>query len=174
MEIALQIDKLTPCLIERATGKIFNTVFKLTTNSDVKSLQSKGWLFDWSNLEVEDANIYKLTLENGEDIQGLIATKVTTGSVYVALVESAPHNLGANKKYVGVGGHLFAIAIKLSLKNDFGGFIHFDTKNMELVEHYTKLLGAKHIGGFHEYRMIVDVDEAKIVMDKYTLEGDLE
>ena len=45
---------------------------------------------------------------------------------------------------------------------------------MELVEHYTKLLGAKHIGGFHEYRMIVDADEAKKVMDEYTLKGDLE
>ena len=66
MELNIQIDKLTPCLIEQATGKIFNTVFKLTTDSDVKNLQSEGWLFDWSNLEIEDANIYKLTLENSQ------------------------------------------------------------------------------------------------------------
>jgi len=173
MEITIQIDKLTPCLIEKSTGKILNTVFKLATDSDVKGLRKKGWLFDWANLEVEDANIYKLLIENDDTIQGLVATKVETGSVYVPLVESAPHNLGDDKKYVGVGGHLFAVAIKLSYKNDFGGFIHFDTKNMQLVEHYTRLLGAKHIGGFHEYRMIVDVDEAKKVIDEYTLKGDL-
>ena len=153
---------------------MLTTIFKLATDSDVRDLQAKGWLFDWSNLEIENVNIYKLLIEGNVEIQGLVATKVMTGSVYVALVESAPHNLGENKKYIGVGGHLFAIAIKLSYKNDFGGFVHFDTKNLQLVEHYTKLLGAKHIGGFHEYRMIVDVDEAKNVLDEYTLKGDLE
>ena len=174
MELSIQIDKLTPCLIEQSTGKIFSTTFKLATDDDVKGLRKKGWLFDWSNLEVDGGNVYKLLIENDDIIQGLVATKVEKGSVYVALVESAPHNLGDNKKYIGVGGHLFAIAIKLSYKNDFGGFIHFDTKNMSLVNHYTQLLGAQHIGGFHEYRMIVDTEEARKVMDEYTLKGDLE
>ena len=92
MEITIQIDKLTPCLIEKHTGKKLNTVFKIASDADVEGLRKKGWLFDWANLDVENANIYKLLIVNDDTIQGLVATKVETGSVYVPLVESAPHN----------------------------------------------------------------------------------
>jgi hypothetical protein len=54
---------------------------------------------------------------------------------------SAPHNRDENKKYAGVGGHLFAIAIKLSIANGFDGYICFEAKNLELVEHYAIMLG---------------------------------
>jgi len=174
VELDILIDKLTPCLIERATGKILNTEFKLAQYSEVKGLQNKEWHFDWTSIELDDCNIYKLLLKNDNVIQGLVATKVVKGAVYVALVESAPHNFGGNKQYEGVGGHLFAIAIKLSNKNGFGGFIYFETKNMELVKHYTKTLGAMHTGGNHEYRMIVEEAQAQKVIEQYSLEGDLE
>jgi len=74
---------------------------------------------------------------------------------------------------LGVGGHLFAIAIKLSYMNGFNGFIYFDAKNMDLVKHYEEILGASHIGGFHEYRMTVEIEQAQNILDEYTLEGEL-
>jgi hypothetical protein len=45
-------------------------------------------------------------------------------------------------EYEGVGGHLFAIALKLSHSNGFGGYAYFDAKNMELVKHYSDMIGA--------------------------------
>jgi len=66
---------------------------------------------------------------------------------------------------------LFAVAIKLSLRNGFGGHIHFDAKNLKLVKHYQEAIFATHIGGFHEYRMDVDEIAAAKVIAKYTLEG---
>lgn len=174
MQISILIDKLTPCLIENSTGEVLNTVFKLAADSELEGLQAKGWLFDWSNIGVDDANIYKLLLENDDVIQGLVAAKVEKGSVYIVLVESAPHNLGDSKKYKGVGGHLIAIAIKLSHKMEFGGYVHFDAKNQELATHYTNNLGAKLIGGFHEYRMIIDEVQAQEILKEYTLKGDLQ
>ena len=90
------------------------------------------------------------------------------------LVESAPHNRGITKQYEGVGGHLFAIAMKLSMVNGFGGYVFFEAKNMELVEHYADMLGASRVPTrIHEYRMEVLEEVAQSIMAKYTLEGDL-
>jgi hypothetical protein len=90
------------------------------------------------------------------------------------LAESAPHNRGFEKKYVGVGGHLFAIAMKLSLTNGFGGYIFMDAKNQELVDHYMDKIGARRVATrFHEHRLEVMEDTARAIIDKYTLEGDL-
>jgi hypothetical protein len=81
---------------------------------------------------------------------------------------------GKNKQYEGVGGHLFAIAVKLSLANCCGGSIYFDAKNIKLVEHYIESLYATRVPSrIHEYRMEVLEDKAYEILTRYTLEGDL-
>ncbi|MDR1536689.1 MAG: hypothetical protein LBU32_01600 [Clostridiales bacterium] len=124
--------------------------------------------------ELQKSNIYKLMVEGDNAIQGLVSAEVIRGAVYVHLVESAPHNLGRSKLYEGVGGHLFAIAIKLSIANGFGVYIFFDAKNAELATHYSKMLGAVRLPTrVHEYRMQVDEVQAHKIIDEYTLAGDL-
>ena len=89
-------------------------------------------------------------------------------------VESAPHNRGTNKQYIGVGGHLFAIAIKLSVVNGFDGYIFFEAKNLEHAEHYSDTIGATRVPSrSHEYRMEVLEETATKVINAYTVEGDL-
>jgi len=174
MNIEIQIDKLTPCLVEVSSGKIIPTTFSVVASSEIQYLHQKGWLFNWNDDELSCCNIYKLQLKDDEVIQGLIATEVVRGAVYVRLAESAPHNQPHNKKYDGVGGHLFAIAIKLSLANGFGGYIFFDAKNQELANHYSKSFGAQLLSiRLHAYRMFIDEEDAQQLIEKYTLEGDL-
>ena len=174
MKIDVFIDKLTPCLEETETGKIFQTIFSLATSEDLNGLKEKGWLFDWEDDALKPTNIYKLLIKGDDTIQGLVAAEVVRGAVYVHIVETAPHNRSANKKYNGVGGHLFAIAMKLSFANGFEGYIYFDAKNMELVNHYAKMLGATRLPTrIHDYRMEVLEEEAQKIIEKYTLEGDL-
>jgi hypothetical protein len=174
MKIDVLIDTLTPCLTETATGKIFQTTFSLASADEIKGLRKKGWNFDWTQDELKTTNIYKLLVEGDAAIQGLVSAEVVRGAVYVHLVESAPHNLGKNKKFEGVGGHLFAIAIKLSYANGFGGYIFMDAKNMELVKHYHDMLGAELVNTrYHAYRVAVSEENAREIIDKYTLEGDL-
>lgn len=66
--------------------------------------------------------------------QGLLAYRETDyQSVYVALVEAAPHNNKHNttvegKKYNGVGAHLFAEAVKKSYELGYNGFVDFTAK----------------------------------------------
>jgi hypothetical protein len=174
MKLDILIDKLTPCLVEAATGEVKLTTFNHASMDDVSGLKKKGWLFDWNARELLKYNTYKLLVNGDDTIQGLVSMQVERGAVHVYLVESAPHNKGDNKIYKGVGGHLFAIAIKLSLANGFGGYIYFDAKNMELVKHYSEMLNATRVlSRIHAYRMEVLESEAKAIIDKYSLEGDL-
>ena len=174
MKIDILIDKLTPCLIERSTGNILQTVFSIVSEDDILGLKEKGWLFDWTDDALHKTNIYKLMIKDDSAIQGLISAEVVRGAVYVHLAESAPHNLPPNKKYAGVGGHLFAIAMKLSLSNGFGGYIFMDAKNQKLVDHYIETLGARRVSTrYHEHRLEVSEDHAQKIVEKYTLEGDL-
>lgn len=173
MKIDMLIDKLTPCL-EDSDGNIYKTVFSLATKKDLTGLSAKGWHFNWNDDDLRLTNIYKLLVDGDDTIQGLVSAEVGRGAVYVHLVESAPHNIGENKIYAGVGGHLFAIAAKLSDAMGFDGYLYFEAKNLELVEHYIKTLGANRVlTRFHEYRMELSEENAQRIIEKYELEGDL-
>ncbi|MCL2426214.1 MAG: hypothetical protein FWD05_07740 [Oscillospiraceae bacterium] len=175
MKIDIIIDKLTPCLIEISTDNVLQTVFSIATEDELSGLKEKGWLFDWTDEVLHKTNIYKLMTKGDTEIQGLISAEVVRGAVYVHLAESAPHNLPPDKKYAGVGGHLFAIAMKLSLANGFGGYIFMDAKNQKLVEHYIETLGARRVSTrYHEHRLEVSEENAQKIIEKYTLEGDLD
>ncbi|MCL2628345.1 MAG: hypothetical protein FWD44_06600 [Oscillospiraceae bacterium] len=174
MSIDVIIDKLTPCLEEVSTGDIYQTTFSTTEIEELDDLQAKGWNFDWTDNELSRYNIYKLQLKDDDIIQGLVAAEVVRGAVHIRLTESAPHNIGKDKKYIGVGGHLFAIAIKLSNAMGFNGYVFFDAKNMKLVDHYTESFGANRIPTrVHIYRMEINEINAQELLEKYTLEGDL-
>ncbi|MCL2821063.1 MAG: hypothetical protein FWD38_09630 [Oscillospiraceae bacterium] len=174
MIIDLIIDKLTPCLEEISTGNIFQTTFSVAKVDELSRLQANNWNFNWTDNELSRYNIYKLQLKNDDIIQGLVAAEVVRGAVHIRLAESAPHNIGKNKKYSGVGGHLFAIAIKLSNAMGFNGYVFFDAKNMKLVDHYTENFGANRIPTrVHIFRMEINEINAQELLEKYTLEGDL-
>lgn len=105
---------------------------------------------------------------NSDEIQGLIATKVnSSGGLYVNLVESAIQNRGDNKKYSGVGAHLFAIACKEG--KDIGiDFIYFDAKT-NLKDYYREKLGAVQIG--KSQRMFIDSEAFELLINTYFKEG---
>ena len=169
-EMNLVIDKFTPCLEDTKTGELVPTVYEKATKKDLSEL--KGWNFNWLDKDLKGSEIYKLCIVGDNTIQGLVAVTdyQRDMAVYVNIAESAPHNLGKGKKYSGVGGHLFAIAAKISYDKGYGGFLFMDAKNTELVEHYRNTLGAVLIGRPHPYRMIVDEENAIKLLNTYTFE----
>lgn len=166
----LEIDRFTPCLEDTQTGELIPTTYQRVSAEEIEALQ--GWRFNWASDELSGAEIYKLCLVNDPTIQGLVATTdfKRDQAVYVNLAESAPHNLGESKRFHGVGGHLFAIAARISVEKHYGGFIFMDAKNTELVNHYRKMLGAVLLGRPHPYRMFVDEENAMRLLDTYTFE----
>lgn len=141
--IGIEIDKLTLCLENRETGALINTWCSRITLDKVKGLKRKGWKFDWTKPFKDGLEVYQLNLAGDDEIQGLIAIELdkSNAAVHIEIVETAPHNFGSHGKYKGTGGHLFAIAVKLSMENGFGGFVYFTAKT-KLIEHYIKALGA--------------------------------
>lgn len=166
----LTIDRLTPCLIDAKTEKQVDTVFAKASKRELMEL--KDWAFDWTDPALEHDEIYKLTAAGMPVTEGLVAIQYLERdhAVYVHIAESAPHNKGIDKKYIGVGGHLFAIAAQKSIEAGFGGFFFMDAKNLDLVRHYQKTLGAVWLGIPHEYRMVVEEDAAVKLLKAYSLE----
>ena len=169
MSTDIKIDKFTPCLVEAESGKTVDTQYSLATEEELKLI---GWNFNWQDKDLEKSEIYKLTLKGDNKIQGLVALDdfKKDNAIYVKLAESAPHNIGKDKKYAGVGGHLFAVAVQKSLEKGYDGFVFMDAKNIDLVNHYKYTLGATHIGGAHPYRMYIDEENAQRILKYYTLE----
>lgn len=160
--IDLEIDELTPCLKDTKTGNLVDTKHKPVKISPAmaKRLQKQGWNFDWSK---EKGNLVQLTLVDSDDIQGLVAYHNDQGFTFVDLVESAPHNIGKDKQYSGVGGHLFAIAAEESFRAGNDGYISFTPKTA-LKEHYAKELGAKEISLGN---MFLDTEASLVLIRKY-------
>ena len=156
MEVDIEIDGLTNCLVNRATNEDCDTQYrrisKTITKADAEKLMAEGWLFDWSIPHSNGYEIYELLIKDSEERQGLIALKHIRDQLYthVDVVESAPQNRGKNGKYQGVGAHLFAIACKLSWDVGNEGFIQFKAKT-DLVEHYRETLNAKNIDAQNMY-----------------------
>jgi hypothetical protein len=166
------IDNITPCLIERKTGNIISTAYSLVTLEELRNTKNENWEFDWAHFNAPKATVYKVAVKGDTEVQGLVATEddVPDKAVYIKIAESAPHNKGEFGQYIGVGGHLFAVAVKRSFDCGFGGFAYMDAKNMKLIRHYQETLGAKFLGMPHPYRMFIDEQAAMELLEKYTLE----
>ena len=163
----IEIDKLTPCLERCSDGKIVNTSFSQIDIEELSNL--KEWKFKWNSSDIKKFELFKLTVEDNPNIQGLIALQdiPSDKAVYVKIAESAPHNMGKEKVYSGVGGHLFAIAVLRSMELGYDGFVYMDAKNKSLVSHYSKTLGAIYIGAPHPYRMAIDEQAARKLINLY-------
>lgn len=169
MEIEIYIDSPTNCLLCQETGKECDTEYRLATKTITKKdalvLKRAGWKFDWSVPHQNGYKIYELLLANDEEVQGMIALKHISDQYYthVDIVEAAPHNVGKDGRYKGVGAHLFAIACKLSWDAGNEGYVQFTAKT-DLVEHYRKTLEAHNIDW---HTMYIDSYGAMKLIRKY-------
>ncbi|MDR2966175.1 MAG: hypothetical protein LBU88_10435, partial [Treponema sp.] len=117
MELDFEIDKITESIEDSQTGEVYKTLVLPISQADLKEVnKQKGWLFDWKSESADpDWHVYKLITINKPDIiHGLISLKKDEGYVFLNLIESAPFNIGKDKKYLGVAGNLVAYGCKLS------------------------------------------------------------
>ena len=124
------IDEFTPCLKDSKTGEFVQTeVIRIKRKSFLRKYNKKnGWYINWETL-VDENEIYALVVEGSVDIQGLlaIAKDEEMKAVYIAWMCTCPDNnklINDKIKYLGVGGHLFAIAAKKSTEYGYDGYIY--------------------------------------------------
>lgn len=134
-----------------------------------KILPQNRWHSAGCKPQKDGFDIYELYAVNDDRVQGRVALKHEHQNLftYVKLVESAPFNRGEKRVYEGVGGHLFAIACKLSFENGNKGFVQFVAKT-DLVEHYRKSIFAHSID---EQKMYIDSQGAKQLVCNYFPKG---
>lgn len=166
IELDFEVDGLTNSIRNVISGDSFATEVLRLTKVDVKQMTRKnGWAFNWkSELDDNTKEVYKLTVVNNPNIiQWVISFTIQSDHIYMDLLESAPFNRGNNKLYEGVAGNLVAYACKVSFQHGFDGYVSFTAKT-QLIEHYTKALGATLFGG---QLMIINTVAANRLVDKY-------
>jgi len=75
-----------------------------------------------------------------------------------------------SQKYVGVGGHLFAIAADKSIEWGYEGAVHGFAANAELLKHYMDVFHAEYLGMLHQYQFFIDEEQAKKLLEVYHYE----
>ena len=85
----------------------------------------------------------------------------------IAIIPQNNKIISENVRYLGVGGHLFAIAAKKSLEYGYDGYMYGFAANEKLLKHYVDKLNAEEIGILHPYQFAIDEENAKQIMEVY-------
>ena len=168
MILDFEIDKLTHSVEDASTGDILSTDILPLDRADLRDITKKsGWKFNWKiEFDAIEKQVYKLILQNKpEIIQGIICLTHERDHIFIQLIETAPHNFGKTKKYLGVAGNLVAFACKLSFEKGFDGYVSFKAKT-KLIPHYSKTLGARVLYG--QYMEIAAPSAMKLIKDYFT------
>lgn len=172
--IFVDIDELTPCLLDTATGDIVETEsIKIKRISFLKKFNKRsGWYVSWSDL-AKSNEIIALVIKGTVDIQGLLAIRYDNviKMPFITWMVAAPHNnpqIVDKKKYLGVGGHLFAIAIDKSIDYGHDGELTGFAANSSLEKHYVDIFNADRIEMLHPYQIYISSKNAMKIKEVYT------
>lgn len=167
---------MTPCLKDAETGEIVDTeVIRIRRSSFLRKYNRKnGWYVNWNEL-LKENEIYALVIHGSVNIQGLLAVRpdVSMASAFVTWMCAAPENnpeMTFQKKYEGVGGHLFAIAAQYSFNYGFEGAISGFAADRKLMEHYCKVFDAEPICMLHPYQIFISEAGGARIKEVYDYE----
>ena len=155
--------KKVPAEIDPASKEDFAATHDWQTNWEstyARQLPNKVALHRKDNYELLGLMSYEL------DERGL--------AVEVLYMESARHSnanllheIGGEKKYIGIARALFAYAVSLSMENGYDGVLVFKAKTSELVEYYIREFGASPVGIYDPFRLVLWEDAAEALISEY-------
>lgn len=171
--ITFEIDELTSCLKDSITGENLETeVIELKRKSLLSKFNSRnGWYVNWGGFP-DGVRIFALVLKGTFDIQGLIAIEpdYEASAVHIVWACTAPQNniwRYGIQKYIGVGGHLFAIAAELSEKYGFEGFLYGEAMDETIMRYYMEKFGAFALPREHPFSICFPSEETKKIREAY-------
>lgn len=173
----IEIDELIPCLKCNKTGDFVKTeVFQITNKKILKDYNIKTrWNINWCQIPNE-VEVYGITIKGSSEIQGLIGIRnaIESQSVFIHWASTSPNNnkqlRNGKQDYLGVGGHLFAIAIEKSCEYGYNGNIYGYAINLNRLEHFINVFGAIHAPFLHQFQFIIDEIESKKIQEVYNYE----
>lgn len=173
--ITFEIDDLTACLKDSVTGETLETeVIELKRKSVLSKFNKRsGWYVNWGQFR-KGIRVFALVLKGTFDIQGLVAIEPDdeAKALHVVWACTAPHNNKKKppygfQKYIGVGGHLFAIAAEISEKLGYEGFLYGEAMDEELMIYYIEKFGAMRIPREHPYSISFSGKVTKRIREVY-------
>lgn len=171
--INVVIDELTPCLRSTATGELVNTeVIRLKRKSFLSKYNRRnGWYVNWGSL-LKENEVYALVTAGSVDIQGLVAINPDheRNALYITWMCASPQNnklITDQIQYIGVGGHLFAIAAQKSMEYGFGGCMYGFASDNKLLNHYVDVFNAEEVRVLHPYHFVIDEENAQRIREVY-------
>ncbi|MGN0424863.1 MAG: hypothetical protein ACI4FY_06030 [Acetatifactor sp.] len=173
--LCVEIDELVPCLTDNENGEVVETeVIRIKRRSFLSKYNPKtNWYVNWAQL-LDENEVYAVVVKGTVAIQGLVAIRPDKDmqAVFVTWMVAAPHNnpemLGKmSKRYNGVGGHLFAVAVKRSVDFGFGGAITGFAADKKLMYHYCSAFHAEAICMLHPYQIFIPEEEGMKIQEVY-------
>lgn len=142
------VDKLTGSIKRRQDGERFIIRIVPASIAEIRKIHKKdGWKFNWKKeFKEQGHDIYKLSLQEDDSIQGLISLEPKPDDRYIEmhLIENAPHNRRNDRDFIGVASNLVAFVCCKSFEMGFDGVVAFTAKT-KLIDHYIKTFGAQVI-----------------------------
>lgn len=82
------------------------------------------------------------------------------------------HAEGGHKKYLGIAKAMFAYAVQISLNAGFDGVLVFKAKTSDLLDYYMKEYGARQVGSYDPFRLVIWEDAAERLIAEFRKESD--
>ena len=135
------------------------------------------WQTKWTSKAAQNMpNKVALRRTDTNELLGLMAYAVDDAilAVEIIYVESADHSnanllhaTGEAKRYIGIAKAMFAYAVRISKEAGFDGVLIFKAKTSELLEYYMREFGARQVGAYDPFRLVLWEDAAEALISEY-------
>ena len=153
---------------------------EIATEQDFAATQN--WQTSWNSTYAQTLpNKVALHRKDNDELLGLMSYELDDRGLAVEILymESARHsnaNLvhaeGGHKKYLGIAKAMFAYAVQISLDAGFDGVLVFKAKTSDLLDYYMKEYGARQVGSYDPFRLVIWEDAAERLIAEFRKESD--
>lgn len=130
------------------TGEEPDAAIEELSLNDLRQIaREKHFSFDWQLEKDQGLDLYKLYLEETDQIVGLMSLNDIPEEfrVHLNLIESSKENIGKEKQLDCIPGVLIAFACELAFRRGYDGFVSLVPKT-KLIDHYKRKYGFEQYG----------------------------
>ena len=153
---------------------------EMATEQDFAATQN--WQTSWNSTYAQTLpNKVALHRKDNDELLGLMSYELDDRGLAVEILymESARHSNanfvhaeGGHKKYLGIAKAMFAYAVQISLDAGFDGVLVFKAKTSDLLDYYMKEYGARQVGSYDPFRLVIWEDAAERLIAEFRKESD--
>lgn len=146
---------------------------KKATKKDLKEItKAKSFGFDWNEYKDEKYEVFKLFIEETNEILGLMCVRDMPDPgfrfVEVVALELRLDQVGKNKRYDRIAGCLLGFAARISNRNGYRGYLYLlaKTKTASIFE---KKYGFHNLGSINSLtpKLASDEENSDMIISRY-------